>query len=296
MDRNETYRSRLLADNGESKDYICILSNKLPCIVRIEKGTPSMYGSRLNRLHSHSALWEELSSLDEAFPIVAEGFSAYLLFCRTEVGREAGYHNFDNWEYISKEQCFQLYIDKLFNAYRGANKELYSIKVANGKADEFKANFLSSLSKEEKVYLKRSMELDYINRGIINEAKEFLSSLTESEEKQANEPPYLFAPCGIDFSKILSLLKEVGKVDTELTYHDFLNEIRNGRLGCIKVNTYKKIVIKEVGKRMGEDWLETALFNESFTRESLNKPYSSREAYIAFHHDLKEILRGTEHF
>lgn len=296
MDRNETYRSRLLADNGESKDYICILSNKLPCIARIEKGTPSMYGSRLNGLHSYSALWDELSSSDEAFPVVAVGFSAYLLFCRTEVGGEVGYHNFDNWEYISKEQCFQLYIDKLFNVYRGANKELYSIKVANGEADEFKANFLSSLCKEEKVYLKRSMELGYIDTNIINGTKEFLSSLTESEEKQTNEPPYLFAPCGIDFSKILSLLKEVGKVDTELTYIDFLNDIRNGRLGCIKVNTYKKIVIKEVGKRMGEDWLETALFNENFTRESLNKPYSSREAYIIFHHDLKEILQGTEHF
>lgn len=290
MDRNETYRSRLLADNGASKDYICILSNKLPCIARIEKGTPSMYGSRLNRLHSHSALWEELSSLDEAFPVVAVGFSAYLLFCRTEVRGEVGYHNFDNWEYISKEQCFQLYIDKLFNAYRGANKELYSIKVANGKADEFKVNFLSSLSKEEEVYLKRSMALGHINRDIINEAKEFLSSLTESEEKQANEPPYLFAPRGIDFSQILSLLKEVGKVDANLSFAEFLAQIRNGRLGCINGNTYKKIVIKEVGKKMGEDWLAMVLSNEGIPKKLLDNMNTSTENYNSFRLSVAKIL------
>lgn len=291
MDRNETYRSRLLADNGESKDYICILSNKLPCIARIEKGTPSMYGSRLNRLHSHSALWEELSSLDEAFPIVAVGFSAYLLFCRTEVGGEVGHHCFDDWNYISKEQCFQLYIDKLFNAHRGANKELYSIKVANGKADEFKANFLSSLSKEEKVYLKRSMALGYINRDIINEAKEFLSSLTESEEKQADEAPtYLFSANGVPLGNILQLLKDAQQVDMSLTIEDFSSCIRNGRLSCIKLATYKKMLIRGLCARLGDEWRNTTMREEQITMEAIKKQNTSRDKYKAFESELYKLL------
>lgn len=296
IDRNETYTSRLLADNGESKDYIGLLSNKLPFVARIERGTPIKFLSRLSTLHPHSALWEELSSLDEAFPVVAVGFSAYLLFCRTEVGGEVGYHNFDNWEYIGKEQCYQLYIDKLFHLHKGANKELYSIKVANGKEDEFRANFLSSLCKEEKAHLKKSMALGYIDSNIIKGTKEFIASLTKSEEEQANEPPYLFEPRGIDFSNILSLLKEVKLVDETLTFLDFLAQIRNGKLGCIDKVTYKRIVIKEVGKKMGEDWLDMVLDNENLTKESLIKSHPSREKYNVFAADLRKIIFRTEHW
>jgi hypothetical protein len=290
IDRNETYRSRLLAYNGESKDHIGLLSNKLPCIARIERGTPINYRSRLSTLHPHSALWEELSSLDEAFPVVAIGFSAYLLFCRTEVGGEVGYHNFDNWEYVSKEQCYQLYIDKLFYIHKEANKELYSIKVANGKTDEFKANFLSSLCHEEKAHLKRSMELGYIDTNIIKGTKEFLASLTMSEEEQANEQTYKYVSNGIRFDKVYNILKERKLLQDNASLSDFIYQIRNGHLDLIKVKIYKVLIALALKGKMGKEWYEEILFSADTTPQQASHINKSKEVYQTFSDDLNSIL------
>lgn len=290
IDRSETYRSRLLSDNGESKDHIGLLSNKLPCLARIERGTPINHRSRLSTLHPHSALWEELSSLDEAFPVVAVGFSAYLLFCRTEVGGEVGYHNFDNWEYISKEQCYQFYIGKLFHLHKEANKELYSIKVANGKADEFRANFLSLLCKEEKAHLKRSMELGYIDTNIKRETKEFLASLTKSEEEQANEQTYKYVANGIRFDKVYNILKERKLLQDNASLSAFISQIRNGHLDFVKVKTYKVLIALALKGRMGEEWYEEILFSAGTTPQKASHINKSKEVYQTFLADLYSIL------
>lgn len=290
IDRNEKYRSRLLADNGESKDYIGLLSNKLPCIARIERGTPINNRSRLSTLHPHSALWEGLSSLDEAFPMVAVGFSAYLLFCRTEVGGEVGYHNFDTWEYLSKEQCYQIYIDKLFYVYKEANKELYSIKVANGKADEFKANFLSSLYKEEDAHLKKSMNLCYIDTNIIRETKAFLASLTMSEEEQTNEHTYKYVSNGIRFDKVYNILKERKLLKDNASLSVFISQIRNGNLDLIKVKTYKVLIALALKGKMGEEWYEEILFSADTTPQKAAHINKSKEVYQTFLADLYSTL------
>jgi hypothetical protein len=153
MDKEVRFRTRVFKNNGDSKDYIGISINRSPMVARIERDTPSKYVSRLQSLHPHSALYENISSLDEVFPIVAVGFEAYHLFCRTEVEGEEFFHDIDDWSYISYDDFIQKYLDLHFSDYLKNHNDLYHRLNANGELHLFMLGFLSELyHKEKKLY------------------------------------------------------------------------------------------------------------------------------------------------
>lgn len=286
--KEELYAHRRINETDEDATYIGIFFEGGTLVARKQDNVPN---SRFPIFY-HPHL-REGADFENHCPIVAKGAAAYYLYCVEEEMGIRAYRAIEKVGYINKEQSQISYRNFCWLEHFKSEEmqQIWQMIKGAGKVEDYYSKtFLPQFIKEEKGLLSESKKLRHLNKDIIKEAEDFLSSLAESEDEQANEPPYLFAPRGIDFSKILSLLKEEELVDETLSFLDFLAQIRNGRLDCIKNKTHKKIVIKEVGKKMGNDWVEMVLENEGIQKKLLDNMNTSTGDYNSFRLSVASIL------
>lgn len=286
--KEELYAHRRINEADEDATYIGIFFEDGTLVARKQDNVPN---SRFPIFY-HPHL-REGADFENHCPIVAKGAAAYYLYCVEEEMGIRAYREVEKVGYINKEQSQISYRNFCWSEHFKSEKmqQIWQMIKGAGKVEEYYSKtFLPQFLKEEKRLLSESKKLGCINKEIIEEAEDFLFSLAESEEEQANEQTYKYVANGIRFDMVYNTLKDRELLKDNASLSVFISQIRNGSLDLVRVKIYKVLIALALKGRMGEEWYQDILFSADTTPQKASHINKSKEIYQTFLADLYSIL------